>query len=119
MEMITKMLNAFEQAARRHSEAEVECNGRVCNRSYAKLIKVVSYLKENNSMDELRIFLKHENPGVRAWAATFLLPTNEKEASDVLSSLSKEGIHVLSYSAELTLREWRKTKRDGSDWHVF
>lgn len=107
MDTMKNMLNAFEQAACKHVEATQEGNARVCNRNYDKLVKIVSSLKKNNSLDELRIFLNHEAIGVRLCAATFLLPKYEQEASDVLEAISK-GEGIISFVAEMTLKEWRK-----------
>ncbi len=106
MDTMKNMLNGFEQAACKYAEATQEGNAQVGNRNYKKVVKIVSYLKENNSLDELRIFLNHDAIGVRMLAATFLLPKYEKEASDVLEAISK-GEDMLSFMAEMTLKEWR------------
>lgn len=107
MDTMKNMLNVFEQAAYKYAEATQEANAKVGNRNYKKVVKIVSYLKENNSLDELRIFLNHDTIGIRMLAAAFLLPKYEKEASGVLEAISK-GEGILSLVTETTLSEWRK-----------
>lgn len=101
------MLNAFEQAASKFSEATIEGNARVANRNFDKIEKIVSYLKENDSLDELRMFLKHDVIGVRMLAASYLLSKYEKEASYVLEEISN-GKGMIPFIVEMTLKEWRK-----------
>ena len=107
METITKMINAFEQAASKYSEATEVGNARVANRNFDKVEKIVLYLKENNSLDELRMFLNHDVIGVRMLAASYLLPKYEKEASSILEEISNQK-GMIPFIAEMTLKEWRK-----------
>ncbi|MBI4922025.1 MAG: hypothetical protein HY834_09770 [Devosia nanyangense] len=41
------------------------------------------------------------------WAALHLLPLREQEAISALEEVSKGGIRLIAFEADVTLREWR------------
>lgn len=97
----------FEEAASKHANATEHGDYKSANKNYAIITKVILFLKEQNEIRKLSNFLNHNSIGVRIWAATYLLPILEDEASQVLDQISrKSGIHSLT--AKTTLSEWRK-----------
>jgi len=104
---ISTALSLFEDAAKKHAEATREGDYKTGNKNYNKVIKAVSYLKEQDSIDELLSYLNHDVIGVRLAAATYLLPKHEKKGTEVLEAISKSS-DFFSFIAQTTLNEWRK-----------
>ncbi len=104
---IETALSLFEEAATKHAEATKQGDYKTGNKYYNKVVKVVSYLKEQNSLDELMKFLTSDIVGIRLVAATYLLPKHEKKGIEVLEAISKSS-DFFSFIAETTLSEWRK-----------
>ena len=104
---ITTALSLFTEAATKHAEATKEGDYKTGNKNYDKVVKAVSYLKEQDSIDELLQYLNHDVVGIRLAAATYLLPKYEKKGIEVLKAIS-ESSDFLSFIAETTLNEWRK-----------
>ena len=97
----------FEESASKHAEATEQGNYRVGNKCYASIVKAIAFIKEQGEIKALLNFLTHPSVGVRIWAATYILPVQEKEGVRVLEQIMKEeGIHSLD--AKTTLSEWRK-----------
>lgn len=103
---ISSALSLFEEAAIKHAEATKEGDYKTGNKNYDKVVKAVSYLKEQDSIDELLQYLNHHVVGIRLAAATFLLPKHEKKGVEVLEEISKSS-DFFSFIAETTLSEWR------------
>ena len=76
---------------------------------YNKIVKVVAFLKNENAIDSLLYLLSNPSIGVRMWAASYLLPTHEKEGVETLEKIVKR-TDIHSLTAETTLNEWRKGK---------
>ncbi len=103
---ITTALCLFEEAATKHAEATKDGDYKTGNKNYDKVVKVISYLKEQDKIDELLPYLNHEVVGIRLAAATYLLGKYEKKGIEVLDEISKSS-DFLSFIAETTLSEWR------------
>lgn len=104
---ISTALSLFEEAATKHATATKEGDYKSGNKNYNKVVKAVSYLKEQDRIDELLQYLNHDMVGIRLAAATFLLPKHEKKGIEVLEAISKSS-DFFSFIAETTLSEWRK-----------
>jgi Iap family predicted aminopeptidase len=104
---ISMALSLFVEAATKHAEATKEGDYKTGNKNYDKAMKAFSYLKEQDSVDELLPYLNHDVVGVRLAAATCLLPKYEKKGVEVLEAISKSS-DFFSFIAETTLSEWRK-----------
>jgi hypothetical protein len=97
----------FIEAATKHAEATEQGDYKTVNKSYAIIVKAITFLKEQNEIEKLSEFLSHSSVGVRMWAATYLLPVLENEGLRVLKQIAGEtGIH--SFTAKITLSEWEK-----------
>lgn len=97
----------FEEAATKHAEATEQGDYKTANKSYAVIVKAITFLKEQNEIQRLHEFLNYSSVGVRMWAATYLLPVLESEGLRVLKQIAgKTGIH--SFTAKTTISEWEK-----------
>lgn len=104
---IESALGVFEESSLRHSDATEVGDYKAANKNYDSIVEATSFLKKQNAIDSLIPFLKHNFLGVRLWAASYLLPSYEKEATKTLQEISlKNGIHSLT--AKTTLSEWQK-----------
>jgi trans-aconitate methyltransferase len=104
---IDTALEVFKEAAKVHGEATETGNYKLGNKNYDLIVKAVAYLKELNQTAQLYQLLDNINLSVRIWAATYLLPVDEKDALKVLDEASK-GKGIISLNAELTIQEWKK-----------
>jgi hypothetical protein len=97
----------FEKAARLHAASTETGDYKAANSTYKKIIKLIELLKSHQSLNELIPYMEHENAGVRLWAVTYSLTTNETAALKALSAIAKNaGIHSLT--AQTTISEWKK-----------
>lgn len=104
---ISMALSLFEEAATKHAAATKDGDCKTGNKYYDKVLKAVSYLKEQGKIEELLQYLDNDIVGIRLAAATFLLPNYEKKGAEVLDAIAKSS-DFLSFIAETTLNEWRK-----------
>ena len=76
---ISSALNLFIESAKEHTLATEEGNYRKGNKNYYLIVEAISYLRNNNSLTELKPLLNNSYIGVRLWTACYLLPVFEKE----------------------------------------
>lgn len=100
-------MEIFKEAARVHGEATETEEYKLGNKNYHLIFKVITYLKEIDQIDCLNQFLDDPNLNIRVWAATYLLPINEKRALETLNEASK-GNGIISFNAKVTIDEWKK-----------
>lgn len=104
---IETALLLFKEAAIRHAEATEQGDHKKANISFDQIVEAVDFLKSNNSNDQLLGLFLEPSAGVQMWAATYLLPSHEKESMKILNQIVRLG-GILSLSAETTLDEWKK-----------
>lgn len=107
IEDIETALNLFEKAAIQHTQGTEQGDYKLANKNYVAIVKAVDFLKEQDKVSTLEIFLNHASIGVRVWAAAYLLSVNEKVAVQTLEQIS-EGTGIISANAKITLSEWLK-----------
>jgi hypothetical protein len=78
------------------------------NVAHSALIRVLTVLRgsSDRGRSALTGLLEHENPHVRCWAATHLLPLDEEAATQALEALRSEPPFV-GFDAAMVLREWK------------
>jgi hypothetical protein len=104
---IKTALKLFEEASKMQAEATEQGDYKIANKCYDKIIQAVTFLKNENSIDSLLIYLTNPSIGVRLWTAYYLLPVREQEGIKILEEIrNSSGIHSLT--AETTLSEWKK-----------
>lgn len=104
---IETALADFEDYADKHGKASEDGDSRTGSKCYRKIEEIFEFLKKENTRDKFQKFLSHPSSGIRLWAATFLLPINEKEAKKVLNEITQIG-GIVSFSAKMILQEWNK-----------
>ena len=104
---ISEALNLFQDAAIKHAEATEQGDYKIANKNYDTIAKTIEFLKQHNAICSLLEYLNHNSIGVKIWAATYLLPTNEKEATQVLEQIIREK-GIQSFDAKMVLSEWGK-----------
>lgn len=105
---MNKELKEFIDACVKKGNCEELGNGKLGNKQYVVIKSVYLFLKNNNRLDEFAILLKHENPYVRLWAASFLLSIMPKESEYVLKELSMLKGKPVAFTAQITLQQWQK-----------
>ncbi len=103
---IKEALSLFENAAIEQGKATYIGDHRKANRNYDKIRDVVSYLRKNVALHELSIFYTHSNLSVRSWAASYLLPIDEKRSLQVLKEIANMEVFG-SLDAKMTIKEWK------------
>jgi hypothetical protein len=101
-------LKLFESAAVAHAEASEKGDYKKANKNYVILEKAITFLRDHGRVQLLTKFLSHEDMGIRVWAATYLLPTQENIAVKVLEAIASGPSGIQRLDAETTLSEWRK-----------
>ena len=78
------------------------------NTAHDALMRALAVLRESpdRGRSVLTGLLEHEDPHVRCWAATHLLPLNEEAAVRALEALTSEPPFV-GFNAKMVLREWK------------
>ena len=102
---LTSAWKTFEEAANMHALATEQGDYKSANKNYDIVVKIITYLKDNNAIDKLLIFLNNPSIGVRMAAATYLLPKYENEGLKTLDDIrNSKGIHSLT--ASTIINEW-------------
>lgn len=104
---LEKVLGDFENSAKLHGECTENGDYKTGNKSYKSLISSIDFLKDNNLLVKLIPFLNSPYLGVQLWASTFLLKVEEKLAVEKLEEIECAS-NAYSFTAEMTLKEWRK-----------
>ncbi len=98
----------FKQMAIKSFEAQEKGSSRTVNGCYESLKKIAIELYKNGEIEKLKPLMYSEHDAVRFEAAVRLLPIYTEEAEAVLEELSPNKGALIYFSAEMTLREWRK-----------
>ena len=78
------------------------------NKAHDRLLDVYIELRKlpDRGKEVLSALINHENLSVKTWAATHLLPIDEKNAVQVLEEASREpGLGAIT--AKIVLQEWK------------
>jgi hypothetical protein len=102
---MTTALCEFEEAAKNHASATARGDYQSANHNHDLLAAVASRLLEAGELERLKPLLDHSDPGVRLWAATYLLQSEESSAISVLQSIARTR-GIIGFDAEMVLREW-------------
>ncbi len=101
-------IKIFEDESINHGLFTENGDSKKANESYFLINKSASFLHNQKSLDLLLSLLENDNLSVRLWSAYYLLDTNNKDkALDVISKISK-GSGIVSFNAEMTLKEYNK-----------
>ena len=104
MEKKKDIVVEYEAAAASHGGAK---NSKEANRAADRIAAAYRELRASESRDLLLPLLGHENPSVRAWAASHALEFAPERGAAVLEDLANGRPGPIRASATFTLREWR------------
>lgn len=99
----------FREAAMVHAAATASGAADAANRAHdceASALRQMR-LMPDKGRGILTGLLEDGDPTVRSHAATALLPLDESVAISVLEEVSKARVPIISFNAEMVLREWR------------
>ena len=100
----------FLETALRRAEFLREHESKKANKEYDKLHRLKNKLRELPDKGDslLKRIVSHSDLDVRILAAAALLAVDEPYAISVLEDVSARDAGLQSFTAEMTLREWRK-----------
>jgi hypothetical protein len=105
---IEDALLLFEENTIKRGEALSADDFKTYNKYLPTINKCIVYLYDNQQLNLLYKFLKHNNHYVRSLAAYALLPLFENECVKVLNEIANGNYGFLSINAEKTLKEWKE-----------
>lgn len=100
--------DAYARAAAMQGAATDRGDHEEANTAHDALIRALAVLRDSSDRGRSALagLLEHEDPHVRCWAATHLLPLDEEAATRALEALRSEPPFV-GFNAEMVLREWK------------
>ena len=106
---MTEVEDRFIDAARKHGVATREGNSRQTNKTNKDLVLALRELRcsPDRGIGFLSVQLGSDDASVVSWAALYLLPFKEKEATEALERVVAQEIPRVSFGAGMTLKEWR------------
>jgi len=103
---IDHALLIFEESSIEHIKASLNGDFKLANRNYSKIVKAATYLRDNDTLSNLKRLLEHEEKGVQMWALTYLLSICEREAKKRLIEIRDADLTHYSFHAKMILQEW-------------
>ena len=107
MSNMAETVGAYVKHAVAHRAATEVGNSEQANAEYDGLMRALRLLLDHGARSELLELLDHEDPSVRCWAATHLLPDYPQRAIPVLRDIS-QGASFVAFDAAMVLSEWEK-----------
>lgn len=101
--------DSFVESAKEHGQGIIEGDPNITNRAYDRVVSAIKDLRKCPDRGELFLtgLLGREDLSVVRAAATYLLPLREKEAVRALERVAKDGLPLIAFGADMTLKEWR------------
>jgi hypothetical protein len=99
----------FLQSARQHGVSTLKGDTKSTNNAYASLVAALQELRSSSDkgVKFLHGLLSNSDPSVAIWAALFLLPFDERSATEALARVADSGVPRFAFDARVTLQEWR------------
>ena len=105
---IEEAISIIEESAAVQAKATETGDYKVGNKHFDREMKALVYLYQQRHLSDLKPFLKHQDVGVRSFAAYALLPISEDLCRNVLLTISNEYHNIHGFEAERVLEEWDK-----------
>ncbi len=101
-------LEQYMKTAVEHGVATAAGDWRRANAAHDRLLAALQVLRSSpdRGQSALSQALSHVNSSVVCWAATHLLPLDERRSTDVLVQLSAQP-GIIGFNAKTVLNEWR------------
>jgi hypothetical protein len=109
IKMIIKVEERFVQATREHGRAIQLGNSSEANNAADIIASALLEIRRVDDRGEsvLLKYLNDDDYSVVSWAALYLLPLREPEATAALERVAQSGQPRIGFAAKMTLREWR------------
>jgi hypothetical protein len=106
------LLASYEKAAGAHGRATETGDHVSANAEYEIIVAVYHELRRRGVEAQrlLLSLLKSDDPGVRLWASSHVLDLAPDQAEPVLEAMSHIPKSLVSFSAMMTLSQWREGK---------
>ena len=105
---VNEALALFEYYEKKGSEAlDQYGDSKTFNRCQESIVKIIAYLKCNDSVYLLERFHNHLNIAVRIEAALYTLSLDEKKSLKILQDVAKSG-SKRAFEAEWIIKRWKK-----------
>lgn len=101
------LVEKFHAACLEHAQATLNANYKMANKNYYKLKSTFGEITKIGEINLLLPSLHSIHPGIRIWAATFLLKQYTEAALPVLKELSTRE-DLIGFDAQIVLQEWEK-----------
>ena len=101
-------LALFELCTIIHDECNKSGDYRKSNKALDDKRKVIKYLLENDSIQNLEVFYKSSNLFARLSAATYFAPIDNENCYRIVKEIMDMNEGWASFEAKYTLKEWTK-----------
>ena len=105
---IEDAISIIEESASVQAKATEIGDYKLGNKHFDREMKALAFLHQQGHLSDLKIFLHHQDVGVRAFAAYALLPVYEDLCKAVLLEISNGYQNIHGFDAEMILKEWDK-----------
>ena len=111
-EQVEQLVGRYAKAAMAHGRATEAGDHKKANRAYDELAAIYRELRRRgpDAQRALLPLLNDPEPGVCAWAASHALEFAPVEGEPVLRALESIPKSLVSFSAKMTLQQWREGK---------
>jgi len=109
---VEKVVAKYVRAASAHGSATETGNHKAANAAARTIASAHRELVGLGAQESLVGLLHEADRGVKLWAASHTLSLLPAEAKRVLTELAQEPNSLIAVSAEMTLREWKKSNPD-------
>jgi hypothetical protein len=109
---VEKAVAKYARAASAHGAATESGDYKAANAAARAIASAHRELVDLGAQESLVGLLHEADRGVKLWAASHALSVLPAEAKRVLTELAQEPNSLIATSAEMTLREWKKSNPD-------
>lgn len=105
---VRTLLRTYAEAAVVQGQASFAGDYKTANAKYDILVNICCRLRELGSEAQMCLLelMNHADPNVRLWSATHALEFAPERGEAALRELVNRELRLVSFAAELTLREW-------------
>ena len=111
-EQLESLVHRYTEAAKAHGQATENGDYEKANEAHDVIASAYRELRRRglDAQRALLALLDHSDPGVRSWSAAHALEFSPAEGERVLSRMENIPKSLVSFSAKMTLRQWREGK---------
>ncbi|WP_394841148.1 DUF2019 domain-containing protein [Pendulispora brunnea] len=107
METIEELLIRYQEAASKHGTATRSGASEEANEAHDLIAATYAEIRRRGEQRKLLPLLTDSDVGIRLWAAAHALEFAPEDGERVLQAIETGQHRLLSFSAKVTLQEWR------------